>query len=324
VESTLHFPFRKGSTLFALQFSEYGDPGVLTIADVEEPHAGPGEIRIAVRATGLTPADDYLRSGRFRGFVDIPLPHVPGMDAAGVVDELGEGVTGVALGDAVFGLVDVAKFGGAAAEYAVLQVWAAKPDAFSWEQAGGAAGNVETATRTLNELGVVEGTTLLIEGAAGGVGTVTTQLAVARGATVIGTASAGNHEFLTGLGALPTTYGEGLAERVAALVPHGVDAVLDAAGSGSLPDLIAIAGSPDRVVSVADLTAETHGVRLSTSAPGSTSVPGHEGLAIAAALADEGLFTVPVHAVFALKDAAQAHELSASRRARGKIVLTVP
>ena len=285
--------------MFALQFSEYGDPGVLIIADAEEPHAGPGEIRIAVRATGLTPADDYVRSGRFRGFIDVPLPHIPGMDAAGVVDELGEGVTGVALGDAVFGLVDTKKVGGAAAEYAVLQAWAAKPDAFSWEQAGGAAANIETATRTLNELGVVEGTTLLIEGAAGGVGTITTQLAVARGATVIGTASVGNHELLASLGALPTTYGKGLAERVAALAPGGV-------------------------VSVADLTAAEYGVRMSNLAPGSTAIPGHEGLAIAAALADEGLFTVPVHAVFALKDAARAHELSASRRARGKIVLTVP
>jgi NADPH:quinone reductase-like Zn-dependent oxidoreductase len=310
--------------LFALQFSEYGDPEVLTIADAEEPHAGPGEIRIAVRATGLTPADDYVRSGRLRGFIDVPLPHIPGMDAAGVVDELGEGVTGVALGDAVFGLVDTEKVGGAAAEYAVLQAWAAKPDAFSWEQAGGAAANIETATRTLNELGVVEGTTLLIEGAAGGVGTITTQLAVARGATVIGTASVGNHELLASLGALPTTYGKGLAERVAALAPGGVDAVLDTAGSGSLPELIAIAGSPGRVVSVADLTAAEYGVRMSNLAPGSTAIPGHEGLAIAAALADEGLFTVPVHAVFALKDAARAHELSASRRARGKIVLTVP
>jgi NADPH:quinone reductase-like Zn-dependent oxidoreductase len=162
----------------------------------------------------------------------------------------------------------------------------------------------------------------LIEGAAGSVGTATVQLSVARGATVIGTASANNHEFLAGLGAVPTTYGAGLVERVAAPAPGGVDAVLDAAGSGSLPDLVAIAGDANRVVSIADLTAAEHGVRLShTGGPGGTDVWGYAGLAVAANLATEGRFTVPVHAVFALKDCAQAHELSASRHARDKIIL---
>lgn len=244
------------------------------------------------------------------------------MDAAGIVDEIGEGVTGVQVGDAVFGLVDVAKLGGAAAEYAVLASWAGKPDALGWEQAGGAAGNIETATRTLDLLGVGAGTALLVEGAAGGVGTVAIQLAVARGATVLGTAREVNHEFLANLGAIPTTYGECLADWVAALAPDGVDAVLDCAGSGSLPDLVAIAGSPDRVVTIADFGAHEHGVALSHSgAPGAAD--GTHGLAQAAALAEEGRFTVPVAATFPLQDAAAAHALSETRHARGKIVLTL-
>ncbi|MFF7649572.1 NADP-dependent oxidoreductase [Streptomyces sp. NPDC007983] len=310
--------------MFALQYSELGPPEVLTVGEADEPHAGPGEIRIAVRAAGVTPSDWKLRAGAIpAGFLpDLPLPHIPGMDAAGVVDEIGEGVSGVAVGDAVFGIVATERLGGAAAEFAVLTAWAAKPDALSWEEAGGAAGNVETATRALNLLGVTAGTTLLVEGAAGGVGTAVVQLAAARGATVIGTARETNHAFLAGLGATPTTYGPGLGERVAALAPGGVDAVLDAAGSGSLPDLVAIAGDARRVVSVADMAAHEHGAHMTWA--GSGDAPGHDGLAVAAALAAEGRFRVPLHGVFPLTDAAKAHELSATGRTRGKIVLTVP
>ena len=163
----------------ALQFTQYGPADVLHVAEVAEPHAGPGQIRIAVRASGVTPGETYLRSGKFGE--RLSLPHVPGMDAAGVVDEVGEGVTGVHQGDEVFGVVDLALLGEANAEFAVLAAWAPKPAALSWEQAGGAAANVETATRALDLLGVRDGTTLLIAGAAGGVGTVAIQLAIARG-----------------------------------------------------------------------------------------------------------------------------------------------
>jgi NADPH:quinone reductase-like Zn-dependent oxidoreductase len=302
----------------ALQFSEYGPAGVLRVVEAPEPHAGPGQIRVAVRASGVTPADWYLRSGRFRDRLPLTLPHVPGVDAAGVVDEVGAGVTDVRPGDAVFGVVDVARLGGANAGYAVLTGWAAKPDALSWEQAGGAAANVETATRVLDRLGVGPGTTLLIEGAAGGVGTVAVQLAAARGATVIGTASARNHDFLAGLGATPTTYGPGLRDRVGP-----VDAVLDCAGSGSLPDLVALAGDPDRVVTVADLNAAAYGVHLSHSGGPGADPQALGGLAVAAALAEQGRFTVPVAAAFPLEDAVAAHELSETGHARGKIVLTL-
>lgn len=306
----------------ALTFCEYGPTSVLEVSDVPEPHAGPGRIRVAVRASGVTPSDCSLRSGRFRDLMPLGLPHVLGVDAAGVVDEVGPGVTGVRRGDEVFGIVDLAVLGGANAEYAVLAVWAPKPDALSWEEAGGAAANVETATRTLDRLKVTAGTTLLIEGAAGGVGTVAVQLAVARGATVIGTAGAHNHEFVAELGAIPTTYGPGLGERVAALAPDGVDAVLDCAGSGSLPDLVEIAGSPDRVVTIADLNAAKHGVHLSASAGPGADPQAVEGLAAAAALAQQGRFTVPLAAAFTIDNAAAAHELSETGHARGKIVLT--
>ncbi|SEP85721.1 NADP-dependent oxidoreductase [Lentzea albida] len=302
----------------ALQFTEYGPADVLHVAEVAEPHAGPGQIRIAVRASGVTPADAGLRSGRFGA--RLALPHVPGVDAAGVVDEVGEGVSGVEVGDEVFGMVDLARLGGANAEFAVLAAWAPRPSALSWEQAGGAAANVETATRALDLLDVRDGTTVLIAGAAGGVGTVAVQLAAARGAEVIGTAGPSTQDFVAGLGATPVVYGEGLADRVAALsASRAVDAVLHCAGP--VPELVPIAGSPDRVVTIADLSGE-HGVRLTHTAGGPGSDPqALHGLAIAAALAEQGSFTVPLAGVFPLAEAADAHRLSETGHAHGKVVL---
>jgi NADPH:quinone reductase-like Zn-dependent oxidoreductase len=306
--------------MIAVQFAEYGGPDVLTLADVGEPQAGPGQVRVAVRAAGVSIGDCTLRAGRMAAFVPLVLPHVPGIDAAGVVEQVGAGVTGVRVGDEVFGSTDLAVLGGAAAEHAVLTAWAAKPAELSWAEAGGAAANVETATRVLDRLAVGPGTTLLVEGAAGGVGTVAVQLARARGATVVGTAREVNHEFLAGLGAVPTTYGPGLAERVS-----GIDAVLDCVGSGSLPDLVAIAGDPRRVVTIADPRAGEVGVEFSrVVGPGANSRPALHGLAEAADLARKGRFSVPLAAVFPLAGAAEAHRLSETGHARGKIVLTVP
>jgi NADPH:quinone reductase-like Zn-dependent oxidoreductase len=307
----------------AVQFSEYGPAEVVHVAEAPAPHAGPNRIRIAVRASGVTAGETYLRSGRLREIVPTVFPFVTGVDAAGVVDEIGEGVTGVSLGDEVFGVS--ATFGGTNADHAVLEAWAPKPAEWSWAEAGGASGNVETSTRVLDRLGTRPGQTVLIHGAAGGVGTVAIQLAVARGATVIGTASAHNHDFLRSLGATPTTYGPGLVDRVRTLAPSGVDAVFDCAG-GALPDLVAIAGDPARVVTVADVTAATHGVHLSHVSPDSTALgpadrPAMYGLAIAVALAGEGRLRIPVAGVFPLAEVAAAHSLSESGHARGKIAL---
>ncbi|MBA3907679.1 MAG: NADP-dependent oxidoreductase [Pseudonocardiales bacterium] len=306
--------------MFALQFSRFGGPDVLGVGSLDEPHAGPGEIRIAVRATGVAPADTMLRAGQLRP--DLGFPHVPGVDAAGVVDEVGVAVDGVAVGDEVFGAVDVLRLGGAAAEFAVLQFWARKPEVWSWAEAGGAATSVETATRALDALGVTEGMTLLVEGAAGGVGSTAVQLAIARGARVIGTSSEKNRDALAALGVTTTTYGPGLSQRVAELAPEGVGVALDVAGAGSLEDLVAITGDPTRVVTIADFSAAEHGIRLSYS--GSGDPDGRYGLAVAAALATEGRFRVVVRQVFPLERGADAHASAAAGHGTGKVVLTVP
>ena len=297
----------------ALQFDEYGEPEVLHIAEAPEPHAGPGQVRVAVRAASVNPFDCKLRAGSMAGVVPVSFPAIPGTDAAGVVDEVGEGVEGVRLGDEVFGLGSATT-----AEYAVLDIYADKPSDLSFEEAAGMGLVVEAAARCLDLLGLSPGATVLLDGAAGGTGTAATQLAVARGLTVIGTASEANHEYLGGLGATPTTYGEGLAQRVAALAPR-IDGAVDLVGHGSVGELVAITGDPLRVVTLADFTAYPLGVRV---ADGSSPRAAYA-LAEAAALHGEGRFAMPVQ-VFPMAEGAAGHRLSATGRVRGKVVLTVP
>jgi NADPH:quinone reductase-like Zn-dependent oxidoreductase len=298
----------------AVTFTDYGGPEVLQVADVDEPHAGAGQIRIAVRAAAVNPVDWKARSGAMREFLPVRFPAVDGREAAGLVDEVGPDVTGVAVGDEVFGFA----VGGAAAEYAVLDDFARKPASLSWEAAAGLPVAAETSGRVFGALGGVgEGQTLVVNGAAGGVGAVAVQLALARGARVIGTASEGNHEFLRGLGAEPTTYGPGLVDRVRALAPDGVDLAFDTAGKGALPDLIALTGDPARVATIADFGAAALGVKLT----GGGDSRAMEMLDEAARLADAGRLEVPVAATFAFEDAAEAHRLSEAGHVRGKLVL---
>ena len=216
----------------AVQFNEYGPPGVVHVAEAEAPHAGPGTIRIAVRASGVSVGGDLhpLRDAAGHGADDVPVPDRIRRRGCGRRgrrrrhrrERRRRGVRH-----------DDMAARGANADYAVLAAWAPKPAAWSWEEAGGAAGSVETATRVLDRLAVGAGQTVLVQGAAGGVGTVAVQLAVARGATVIGTASEHNHDFLRSLGASRRRTAPGLVERVRALAPGGVDAVFDCARRGA-------------------------------------------------------------------------------------------
>ncbi|MEW5423575.1 NADP-dependent oxidoreductase [Amorphus sp. 3PC139-8] len=299
----------------AVQFSEYGGPEVLKVEEVDEPHAGPGQVRIAVRAAGVNPADWKRRDGFFREIMPLDFPYVVGFEAAGVVDEIGEGVSGVSIGEAIFGL-------GArtTAEYAVLTSWAHKPDDMPFEMAGGLPVVVETATRSLDLLGVKSGETVLVTGAAGGVGSTAIQFARSRGATVIGTASEPKHDYLRELGAIPTTYGSGLADRVKALAPQGVDAALDLIGSGLVSELIDIVGNPARVLSLVDFSAPEHGALFS---PTQQEHP-ERALAEAARLYSEGALRLQVEKTFPLAQTAEAQALSAEEHVTGKLVISVP
>jgi NADPH:quinone reductase-like Zn-dependent oxidoreductase len=297
----------------AVTFTEYGDPEVLRVADVEEPHAGPGQVRVAVRAAGVNPIDWKVRSGALREIMPVSFPVIDGREAAGVVDEVGPEVTGATVGDEVFGFA----VGGAAAERAILDDFARKPASVAWEQAAGLPVASETSVRVFTVLGGVnEGQTLVINGAAGGVGSVAVQLARARGARVIGTASEANHEFLRSLGAQPTTYGEGMVERVRALAPDGVDLAFDTAGRG-MADLIALTGDPARVATIADFGAAALGVKVTGGDDGRAT----EALAEAAALIDAGRAYVPIAGTYPFTDAADAHRASAGGHVRGKLIL---
>ncbi|GGM84025.1 NADP-dependent oxidoreductase [Dactylosporangium sucinum] len=298
--------------MFALFFERFGPPDVLRVGELPAPHAGAGEIRIRVMAAGIAPVDLAIRAGRSRSGID--LPHIPGVDAAGIVDEVGAGVGGVAVGDEVFGAVDVKRLGGATAEHAVLRFWAHRPGALSWAEAGAAGTSVETATRALDRLGVGPGTVLVVDGAAGGVGSVAVQLAKARGAEVIGTARPDSHEFVAGLGATPVAYGPGLPERV-----RRADLALDVAGKGSLAELIALTGRAERVLTLADFAAPALGVTISTGELGGQP-DGRHGLAAAADLARRGRFRVPIQGQYLLERGAEAHAAAERGPRRGKLV----
>jgi NADPH:quinone reductase-like Zn-dependent oxidoreductase len=297
-----------------VQYSEYGGPEVLQIVEIDEPHAGPGQVRIAVRAAGVNPSDWKLRAGQYRDFKPLTFPSGVGVEASGVVDEVGTGVSNVAVGDAVFG------YGAnTVARYAILTHWVKKPDDLSFEVAGGLPVIVETAWRSLEELGVKSGEMLLVSGASGGIGSSVIQFARHRGITVIGTAGAQKHDYLRGLGAIPTTYGPGLAERVRVLAPEGVDAALDIAGSGIIPELIEIVGDPSRVLSIADFAAPQYGAKVSFGPPRDPE----RVFAEVARLCSEGLFRMPVERTFSLEQIAEAHEVSAKGHVTGKLIIII-
>ncbi|MEU1777124.1 NADP-dependent oxidoreductase [Streptomyces sp. NPDC012842] len=297
----------------AARYHEYGGTDTLVVEQAPDPLPGPGEIRVRVAAAGVNPVDWKVRDGSVRDFLPVDLPAIPGRDAVGLVDMTGEGVTSVDIGDRVFGLGGVT---GATAELAVLSAWAPAPAAWSDEEAAGAGLASVTALGGLRALGRLEGRTLLVEGAAGGVGGAAVEIARALGATVIGTASERNHAYLASLGAVPVTYGAGLAERLTGLAPNGVDLVLDAAASGSLPDLVEIAGGPDRVVTVADhVNAERLGGRVANAVNDSAL------LAEAAALGEQGRYVPRIDRTYPLEEIAQAHAHSERGHVRGKIVI---
>lgn len=299
----------------AVQFSRFGGPEVLEVVDLPEPHAGPGQIRIAVRAAGVNPIDWKVRSGMMGG----DLPRRVGQEVAGVVDELGDGVSDVAVGDAVFGFP---AGGGGAAEFALLTAYARRPSTLDFAGAAGLPVAVETAVRCLDLLGVGAGQVLVINGASGAVGQAATQLAVHRGARVIGTAGPGHQQFLRELGAEPTTYGAGLAGRVrAAIGETRVDRALDAAGGGALPDLVALTGSPEHVVTIADFAgAQATGARVTAGAGTDRAL---HALAEIVPLIEAGEFSLPVSQTYPLDQVAEAQRVGEAGHSPGKLVLIV-
>jgi NADPH:quinone reductase-like Zn-dependent oxidoreductase len=296
----------------ALQFTAYGGPEVLRWEDAPVPHAGPGHVRIAVRAASVNPVDWKLMTGVISAGQPLADTGYLGRDGAGVVDEVGEGVTGVSVGDEVFG-----RGRDTQAEYAVLDSWAAKPPSIDWAVAAAAGVAGETSERGLRLLGVRAGDTIFVDGGAGGVGAVAVQMAVARGARAIASAGQANQDYLREIGAVPVRYGQGVAGRVRAAAGGRVDAVFDVAGKTPAGELISLVSGPSQVLSIANFAAGQAGARVSGGGADSRPV---EALAEVAGLLAQNKLVIKVQ-TFPFSRAAEAYRISLGGHVRGKLVL---
>jgi NADPH:quinone reductase-like Zn-dependent oxidoreductase len=297
----------------AVVMTGYGPPEVLKWAEVPLAEPGEGQIRIKVKAAGISPSDLALRAGYLRA---IPLPPnaVLGYEAAGTVDATGPGVAGTAAGGAVTALLFSL---GGYAEYAVASIWARKPDSVSWTDAAALPSSAEAAVGVLRQLNVKSGETLLLLGGGGSVGIIATQLAVAQGVTVISAVGEHDETLARELGATPVRYGAGLPGRVRAL--GTIDAVFDAAGQGALADAIALAGGTERVITLSDPAAADFGVMLSEPTP--DRAPG--ALDETIALLADGRLRLRAHTSIPMRQAAEAHRQLESGTTHERIILTL-
>jgi NADPH:quinone reductase-like Zn-dependent oxidoreductase len=298
----------------AVVLTEYGPPEVLAWRDVPMPEPGPGQVRVRVISAGVSPTDLKIRSG------EVPFASPPdgvlGFEAAGVVDALGPSVTGVAEGDEVASLLLAL---GGYAEYALASSWTPKPPKVTWGDAAGLPAAAEAAMGTLKQLRLAAGETLLVLGAAGSVGMIATQLAVSRGAMVIGAVAVRDHELMRDLGVIPVNYGPDLAGRIREIVPS-VDAALDAAGRGGLSDAVELAGGPARVITLADERAADLGVVFSVGTPDRAP----EALDQTMPLLASGALRVRRQRHLPIERAAEAHRQLENGDVHEKFILDVP
>jgi len=296
----------------AVTYAQFGGPEVLRVTAVDEPHAAAGQVRVAVRAAGLNPYDYKVRQGVY---LPHELPSRQGFEFAGVVDEIGDAVTDLSPGDEVLGFAST----GAQAEFVVVPAKnvSLKPAGLDWAVAGG-IGLVGNAARgSTDSLALTSADTVIVTAAAGGVGLLVTQFALATGATVIGTASEHNHEFLRSLGAVAVAYGDGQIDRLRAAAPTGYTAMLDNSGADSVRVGLELGIDPSRINSLVDY-----------DTPGITNVGGGrknraelDELARAAAA---GEIVFPILATYPLAEVADAYRRLEQRSGLGKVVLTLP
>ena len=300
----------------AVQYDEFGGVDVLRVAEVPVPEPGPDEVLVEVAAAGINPGEAYVREGRYAQRWPSTFPSGQGSDLAGTVRALGPGVDAVAVGDEVFGWTDLRA---SQAEYVVVPVRQvlAKPSELAWEQAGALHVVGATAWAAVRAVDPRPGETVVVSAAAGGVGVLTVQLARRAGATVVGIASAANHEWLRAHGVVPVAHGEGLVDRIRAVAPT-VDAFIDLFGEGYVDVALALGVRPDRIDTIIDFAAvEEHGVKADGNAVGARP----EVLAELAVLLAKGELELPVAATFPLARVQDAYRELERRHTRGKIVL---
>ena len=301
----------------AVRFDRYGGRDVLSVADVEVGPPPEGEVLVAVRAAGLNPGEAKIREGYLHDRFPATFPSGEGSDLAGVVTEVGPGVESFSTGDEVLGWTD------RRASHAELVAVPAeqlipKPPTMSWEVAGSLFVVGTTAYAAVAAVGAGSGDTVVVSAAAGGVGSVTAQLAKVRGAEVIGIASEGNRTWLESVGVTPVAYGDGLADRIRAAAPSGVDAFIDTFGDEYVRLAVDLGVARDRIATVAGFEA---GRDLGVTVTGSAAASRTEVLAEMADLVASGRITVPIAAVYPLDAVQAAYAELEKGHTRGKIVL---
>ncbi len=296
----------------AVVMAGVGGPDVLRWSDVDVPEPGVGQVRIRVRAAGVSPTDLAVRSGHLKAF-PLPEPPVLGFEVAGVVDAVGGGVS-VKTGDEV--AAHLLELGGYA-EYALASILTRKPEAVSWADAAALPSSAEAAVRVLDQLGVGRGDTLALFGGGGSVGVIATQLAVAKGVKVISVVGERDEGLARDLGAAPVRYGAGQVERIRAF--GQVDAVFDAAGAGVLADAVELTGDAARVITLSDPGAAGFGVRLSGPDAERATAALDETMALLAG----GRLRLRAHKDIPMEQAAEAHRLLESRELRERAILVV-
>lgn len=303
------------SLMRAAAISEFGAPDVLHVQDVRRPTAQPGEVLVRVVTAGVQPTDAAIRAGWTPPGAQIEFPQILGNEFAGVIEEVGADVSGYEIGDEVAGF----NLLGCYAQYVAVpssQI-VAKPPGVPWEVGGALSASGQTAHTAFEDLGVVAGDVVLVCGAAGGVGTIFTQLAAHAGATVIGTASETNHDYVRSLGATPVTYGPGQIDRIRA-VSEQIDVVFDAAGHENLRTAVELVNDRHRVATIVDM-ALANELRCQMIRSRRDSAR----LADLINRVDAGELVVHVRSRYRLDEVADAHREVETGHGRGKVVLQI-
>ena len=301
----------------AVQFDEYGGLDVLEVRDVEDPVAGAGEVLVAVKAAGINPGEIAIREGRMHERWPASFPSGQGTDLAGVVKDVGAGVSGFSIGDEVLGWTEQRA---SQAELVVVpaEQLTAKPAALSWEVAGSLFVAAMAAYASVQAVAPQAGETVIVSAAAGGVGSIAAQLAVQTGARVIGLAGEHNHEWLRRHEIVPVSYGAGQDERIRAAAGGKIDAFIDTFGGGYVDLAIELGVPVERINTIADFEAVQ---RLGVHAQGTHAIATAPLLGELAGLAGAGTLEIPIADTFALEDVRDAFRELEARHSHGKIVL---
>jgi NADPH:quinone reductase-like Zn-dependent oxidoreductase len=301
----------------AIRFDRYGPADVLKVVEEERPVPGPGQVLVRVKAAGINLGEAKIREGLFHERWPTTFPSGQGSDLAGIVEELGEGVKNVAVGDEVISFTE-----NRASHAALARVeqddLVPRPANVPWEQAGALFVAGTTAYAAVRAVALREGDTVVISAAAGGVGTIAVQLARLKAARVIGLASEPHHQWLAAHGAIPVSYDEGVAERIRQVAAGPIDAFIDGYGHGYVELALELGVRPERINTIVDFPAvEKHGVKFE----GNAAAANADVLAEIARLIDEGQLEIPIANAYPLSDVQAAYRELESGHLLGKIVL---